>query len=279
MSDILHHIKLPGDDEFREIIDQRARQEIEEEAERANGAEEQIVSSLSSAIEEEAQRAQDEEAALKTSVNDLKNSTNASIRQILIENITMNEDIAAKQDKLVAGENVTIDGNVISSKTEKVTRDTINAALGVDVVEAIENTERELDGKQDTLTAGDGIRIEDNVISAAGGSSTDVQINGTSIVTDGVADIPLASKDLLGVVSVGNEGGLTVTGRGALYVAQASVGNISARTNQYKPITSVTLNTAVTAALTDSNHIELSAEQQSVAQQVLGIYSAEGVTY
>lgn len=50
-----------------------------------------------------------------------------------------------------------------------------------------------LGSKQDTLTAGTGINIDaNNVISATGGGTiTDVQVDGTSVVTSGVAEIDL----------------------------------------------------------------------------------------
>lgn len=157
-----------------------------------------------------------------------------------------------------------------------VTKDAINAALGVDVVESIENTERELDRKQDTLTAGGGIRIEGNVISATGGSGIDVQINGTSVVQDGVANVPIG-QDTLGVVksSLSARYGIQVNNTGDLIIPIPTAAHIRARTdNPRRVLITAVINDVVTAALTDANHIELSAEQQSVAQQVLGIYSA-----
>ena len=58
-------------------------------------------------------------------------------------------ELANKQDKLTAGDNITIDSNNIISATGLVTK-------------------AELASKQDKLTAGDNITIENNVISASG---------------------------------------------------------------------------------------------------------------
>lgn len=44
-----------------------------------------------------------------------------------------------------------------------------------------------------------------------GNEATDVQVNGTSVVTDGVANIPVASQDTLGVAKVSPTYGLTVS--------------------------------------------------------------------
>lgn len=62
----------------------------------------------------------------------------------------------------------------------------------------------DLANKQNTLTAGDNITIVDDVISASG-SVDDVQINGTSIVVDKVANIPYASEGVYGVTTVTGE--------------------------------------------------------------------------
>jgi len=74
----------------------------------------------------------------------------------------------SKQDKLIAGDNITIQGNVIS------------ASSSVDAYTKSE-TDALLDEKQDVLTAGDGISIINDVISASGGMSTITLDEGTDI--------------------------------------------------------------------------------------------------
>lgn len=72
-----------------------------------------------------------------------------------------------------------------------------------------------LASKQDALTAGTGINIDaNNVISATGGGTiTDVQVDGTSVVTSGVAQIDLTpyaeSDDLATVATSGSYTDLT----------------------------------------------------------------------
>lgn len=78
---------------------------------------------------------------------------------------------------------------------------------------------------------------------SGGGSVDDVQVNGTSVVTDGVANIPIMSSSVLGVAKLG--GGLQVGSSGDLKIYQASDSEIDARTNAYKPITPAKLDYAV----------------------------------
>lgn len=63
-------------------------------------------------------------------------------------------------------------------------------------------------------------------------------------------------------------------GNYALYVVTSTTSDIDGRVQYMRPIAPNNLNYAVTAALTDSNHITLSTAQQSTAQQVLGVNAA-----
>lgn len=96
-------------------------------------------------------------------------------------------ELATKQDKLTAGDNITIDGNNIISASGLV-------------------TQAELANKQDKLTAGDNITIENNVISASAPPTATtstlglVKPDGTSItIADGVISStqPTKTSDLI----------------------------------------------------------------------------------
>ena len=72
----------------------------------------------------------------------------------------------------------------------------------------------------------------------------DVQINGTSIVSDGVANVPIASPNVLGTVKIGREGGvfgIKMVGlpgyEGEICVNKADVSTSKAGRSEYKPIT------------------------------------------
>ena len=66
---------------------------------------------------------------------------------------------------------------------------------------------------------------------------TDVRVNETSVVTNGVANVPKSANGVLGVVKP-NYMGISVNGNGELYVTEATTANIKAGNVGYKPIVS-----------------------------------------
>ena len=66
---------------------------------------------------------------------------------------------------------------------------------------------------------------------------SDVTINGTSVVSDGVAEIPIATYGMLGVVSTNADYGVTASTGGRLYIALATEEQIKNGTGQYRPVT------------------------------------------
>lgn len=108
--------------------------------------------------------------------------------------------------------------------------------------------------------------------------NVDVQINGTSIVQDGVANIPKASKNgETGVVSIGeNWKGLMFNG-GDLCITPAGEANIRNRNGGSMPIcASSTLDYAIKAALTDGKGAAYTDAEKAVACQRLGAVPTYG---
>lgn len=70
----------------------------------------------------------------------------------------------------------------------------------------------------------------------SGGSVNDVQIDGNSIVTDGVAEIPLATSSNPGIVYPYANRGLAINSEGQMSVTKASDNSIKAGSAQYAPI-------------------------------------------
>jgi hypothetical protein len=68
------------------------------------------------------------------------------------------------------------------------------------------------------------------------GYLTDVQINGTSIVSDGVANVPKASTSALGVVSVNYVLGISINDSGQLFLTTSTNQIIKAGASQYYAI-------------------------------------------
>ena len=65
----------------------------------------------------------------------------------------------------------------------------------------------------------------------------DVQIDGTSVLNQGVAEIPIAGSSTPGVIKVNGNNGLWVTSTGLLSVSSANVSEIKAGAAQYAQLT------------------------------------------
>ena len=65
--------------------------------------------------------------------------------------------------------------------------------------------------------------------------------------------------------------GVALTNNGELFLVKASDAVITARTDNYKPITASGINFAVLSALTDANHLTMTSAQQATAKSVLGV--------
>ena len=71
------------------------------------------------------------------------------------------------------------------------------------------------------------------------GYLTDVQVNRTSVVTDGVAEIPIANTARLGVVKIKNDFGVMANGSGELAINGATTSEIKNGTANFKAITPI----------------------------------------
>jgi len=124
--------------------------------------------------------------------------------------------------------------------------------------------------KGGTVTA---VEVKAGTVSLAD-AVTEVRIAGStnSLVSNGTASIPKGGDGAsnIGLVYGSSTYGVKLN-NGRLEVLMASTANITARTSTYLPIVPNNLNYAVTAALTDSNHITLTAEQQGTVQSVIGL--------
>lgn len=106
----------------------------------------------------------------------------------------------------------------------------------------------------------------------------DVQVDGTSIVEDGVANVPIANaRDVIGLVKVGSGvNGIGVTANGLLALESASYTYIKNR--QYaNPITPSNLDYAVKAAMCDGKGAAWSEAEQAAARERMGIDKFEKI--
>ena len=111
------------------------------------------------------------------------------------------------------------------------------------------------------ISTADGDITESNISST--GVVTDVQVNSTSIILSGVANIPIASTTDFGVVKVYNNKayGLGFGGTGVLQVASASDAELLAKSQAYKPVVPSNLDYAVKVGITTNTNTLTSSEQ------------------
>lgn len=99
----------------------------------------------------------------------------------------------------------------------------------------------------------------------------DVQINGTSIVDNGVADIPKATYSTLGVIKPNMTYGTGVNDNGELFLSATEDSNIKAGINQYKPIPATKQHLAVFYGLAKA----AGDTTQSASSNAVGTYTDE----
>ena len=113
----------------------------------------------------------------------------------------------------------------------------------------------------------------------------DVQVNGTSVVTDGVANVPIATNNTAGVIKVEAVYGLDMRSDGIIRINSAADGNIKSGDNSAKPIVSSNQHKSVfyglakaasdTTQSASSNAVGTYTDAAKIAiQKMLGIYEA-----
>lgn len=112
----------------------------------------------------------------------------------------------------------------------------------------------------------------ENIQSALGYTPVkDVQVAGVSVLTNGVATIPLAGYNRLGVVQLDPAGFAAASVDGKLALVPPTDAQISTHTYTQRPITPSCMDYAVTAAMTDGKGPAWTAAQQAAARERMGI--------
>ena len=100
----------------------------------------------------------------------------------------------------------------------------------------------------------------------------DVKINGVSVVTDKVANIPLADMDGgYGIIKTNTNSGITIASNGAIATIKATNSNIDTRNTNYKPIVPNNLDYAVKCALCDGKGEAYTDTEKANARLRLGV--------
>ena len=97
----------------------------------------------------------------------------------------------------------------------------------------------------------------------------DVQINGTSILNQGMANIPPTDNGVYGVVKLGSGKGLRVNNDGQLYIDKASINNIKNSASIYTPLMPIDLNAIAFYGLAKA----AGDSTQSVSTNAVGVYT------
>lgn len=133
-----------------------------------------------------------------------------------------------------------------------------------DIHQKLENGE--FNGSDATVTA-------ENIQAALGYAPVkDVQVAGSSVLADGVANVPLATKTVNGVMRP-DFYGVGVSPAGILYVQNTSNPNITSRVSS-APLTAYNLDYAVKAAMCDGKGAAWTSAEQKAAQERMGVDKA-----
>lgn len=110
----------------------------------------------------------------------------------------------------------------------------------------------------------------------SGGAVDDVQINGESIVNDGVAEIPIATNNgKYGLVKLTGDFCGIMSDAGLLKLKRVSNNFIDMRLDYGAPITSGNIDYAVKAAMCDGKGAAWTAEEQTSARERMGVISED----
>lgn len=114
------------------------------------------------------------------------------------------------------------------------------------------------------------------VVPALNGTNAvgDVMVNGTSVVSNGVANIPKASSSVLGTVRTNTGYGTGINGNGELFLMAAADSSIKTGTNQYTPITATKQHQSVFYGLAKAS----GDTTQSQSDNAVGTYTTEAKT-
>ena len=97
----------------------------------------------------------------------------------------------------------------------------------------------------------------------------DVQVNGTTVVTNKVANIPIGTSSVLGVYKVNPNQGVSAFSAGDLCVIPANENELIAKTQGYKPIVPNTLDKAIREGL-GNNSLTWTDEYKTSARNTIG---------
>lgn len=127
------------------------------------------------------------------------------------------------------------------------------------------------DGQDYILTENDKQEIAQDVAELVDIPVDDVQINGTSIMQDGIANIPIASTSTLGAVTCAQDYGITVLSNGRLQTTSPSDAQLKSGSSNYRVITPTNQHKSVFYGLAKAS----GDTTQSESDNAVGTYTDE----
>ena len=121
----------------------------------------------------------------------------------------------------------------------------------------------------------DGTIVLETVAGSGGGGISDVQVDGISVVNEGVANIPIASRNKAGAVKLAGQG-VTIN-NGSLFTEAATDRMINSRNYYYQPIVPAYLDYAVKAAMCDGKGAAWTEADQTAARERVDCYGKDVV--
>lgn len=149
-------------------------------------------------------------------------------------------------------------GTAFDDTQKQTARNTIGASAVSGTYSGTDWQTLTIDGVTKNLPSGGG-----------GGTITDVQVNETSVVVGGVANVPIAGNGVLGVVKISTDYGVGIMPTGSLYADVANDNEIAAKNKEYKPITPTHLDKAVMEGL-GNNSLTWTDQYKTNARNTIG---------
>lgn len=121
----------------------------------------------------------------------------------------------------------------------------------------------------------------ENIQSALGYAPVkDVQVAGSSVLVDGVANVPIASETKEGVIKAplaDGTSGIQLDNDNRPYVFAASEADITARQTSYRPLVPARMDYAVKAAMCDGKGAAWTSDEQKAARERMGVDVVEAM--
>lgn len=217
---------------------------------------------------------------------DVTNDSEAMTLTLVVTDVELSRQGYGQMQVVYIGPQVVKKSRIYAYRVSKAIDEPVDPPDGSIINEVVRSLAELTDEVGDISTAleakADKAYVDENLAEKV----SDVQINGTSVVTDGVAEIPIAANDSLGVVRVINDASYTGIGvnRGLLHVVKATDANIKSEDSDNRPIVPSNQHTATfyglakVAGYDEKNSAfpvgQYSDEAKIAIQKMLGIYEA-----